>query len=107
MTRRESLGALARERLVHGLALAYLLLLGGLALVGPSGLMAWSETSSKLEFQQQEIATLSKERNELRNRVALLASDKVDPDLAGELVRDGLNVVHPDDVIIDLRETAP
>ena len=83
-------------------ALAILLLLGGLALAGPSGLLAWSENLSTLEQRKAHLQALSEERDELRNRVALLDPNHVDPDLAGELIRRNLNVVHPDEVVIKL-----
>ncbi len=83
-------------------ALAILLLLGGLALAGPSGLLAWSENLSTLKQREAQVQALSKERDELRNRVALLDPNHVDPDLAGELIRRNLNVVHPDEVVIKL-----
>jgi len=92
-----------REKLGHIGALACLLLLGGLALAGPSGLLAWSENLSTLKQHQAKIATLTEQRDELENRVALLNPDHVDPDLAGELIRKNLNVVHPDEVVIELK----
>ena len=91
---------LPKQSLSQGLALVCLLVLGGLALVGPSGLLAWSENQRLLEQRRQEIKTLSAERDELRNRVALLNPRDTDPDLAGELLRKDLNVVHPDEVML-------
>jgi len=83
-------------------ALGFLLFLGGMALAGPSGVLAWSENLSTLEQRKAEITTLSEERDELKNRVALLDPDHADPDLVGELLRKNLNVVHPDEVVITL-----
>ena len=34
---------------------------------------------------------------------ALLDPDHVDPDLSGELIRKNLNVVHPDEVVLELK----
>jgi hypothetical protein len=70
-----------RERNSQLLALGTLLFLGGMALAGPGG-----------------------ERDQLKNRVDLLDPDHADPDLSGELVRDKLNVIHPDEVVILLNE---
>lgn len=92
-----------REKLAQWGALGVLLLLGGLALAGPSGLLAWGENVALLEQRQSQIAHLAAERDELKNRVALLDPDHVDPDLAGELVRKNLNVVHPDEVVLELK----
>ena len=91
-----------RERRVQMAALGWLLLLGGLTLAGPSGVLAWSENLSLLQKREGQIAKLEALRDELSNRNALLNPDHVDPDLAGELVRKNLNVVHPDEVVIVL-----
>jgi cell division protein FtsB len=91
-----------REKLTQLAALGLLLLLGGLALAGPSGLLAWGENVALLEQRQDRIARLTAERDELENRVALLDLDHADPDLVGELLRRNLNVVHPDEVVLEL-----
>lgn len=94
---------LPKQSLSQGLALVCLLVLAGLALVGPSGLLSWSENNRLLDQRMQEIKTLSAQRDELRNRVALLNPRATDPDLAGELLRKDLNVVHPDEVMLLLK----
>ena len=91
---------LASERVTHGLALFCLLAMGAWVLVGPSGLMAWSENSRLLGERQKELQQLTLEREEIRNRVALLDPNHVDPDLSGELLRSQLNVVHPDEMVM-------
>src|SRR5262249_7260210 len=87
---------LAREGLVQGFALVCLLILAGFSLAGPSGVLAWAENQRTLAERRDEVAKLTKERDELRNRVALLDPRHMDPDLAGELLRSNLNVAHPD-----------
>ena len=94
---------LPKQSLSQGLALVCLLVLAGLALVSPSGLLSWSENNRLLDQRMQEIKILSAQRDELRNRVALLNPRDTDPDLAGELLRKDLNVVHPDEVMLLLR----
>lgn len=91
---------LASERATQGFALACLLFMTGWVLVGPSGLLAWSENSRLLIERQKEVQQLVVQRNDLRNRVALLDPSHVDPDIAGELVRSNLNVVHPDEMVM-------
>ncbi len=91
-----------KEQIKQGLALAGLLALTGFAIAGPSGLLAWSENSSKLEQHKAHIAQLEAERDELRNRVDLLDPNSADPDLVGELLRSEMNMVHPDEVVINL-----
>lgn len=85
-------------------ALGVLLLLGGLALAGPYGVLSWGENKALLEKRHEQIAALTAQRDELKNRVALLDPDHVDPDLASELVRKDLNVAHPDEYVIQLEQ---
>lgn len=82
--------------------MAALLIMGAWVLIGPSGLLAWSENNRLLAERQKELAQLQAERTELKNRVALLNPNKVDPDIATELLRANLNVVHPDEVVLIL-----
>ena len=89
-----------RERFSHLGACGYLVLLGGLALAGPSGFLAWGETLSALDQREAQISKLTAERDELKNRVALLNPNHADADFAGELVRERLNVMRPDEVVI-------
>lgn len=91
---------LAKERLVQGGALALLLLMGGFAIAGPSGVLAWGENQRVLEQRREKLAELEGQRDHLKNRVALLDSNKVDPDLAGELLRANLNVARPDEMVM-------
>ncbi len=86
------------------LSLAWLLVLGAMALVGPFGLLSWSEQSSLLERREQQIATLEEGNAVLENRVHLLDPEQVDSDFASELTRGNLNVVHPDEFVVDLAE---
>ncbi|HEY6868331.1 MAG TPA: septum formation initiator [Novosphingobium sp.] len=93
----------ARDGLAQLVALACLLLMGGWVLVGPSGLLAWSENLHMLDQRQQEVRQMSAELAVLRNRVALLDPRHADPDLAGELLRSNLNVVHPDEMVMMIK----
>ena len=93
-----------RDRVRQFGALGYLLLLGGLTLAGPYGFLAWGENLSLLDKRQAQIKELDKERAELKNRVALLDPRHVDADMAGELIRSDLNVVHPDEYIYEIHD---
>jgi cell division protein FtsB len=97
---------IVKERLTQFGALAVLLALGGLALAGPYGLLAWGENIALLEKRQDHIAELQAERDELKNRVALLDPNHADPDLVTELLRRDLNVAHPDEYVIELDDKA-
>lgn len=106
MTREGHKISLPQEQMTQGLALAILLLLGGMSIAGPSGLLAWSENSQLLDQREARIAALSEERDRLRNLIDRLNPDSTDPDLASELVRQNLNVVHPDEVVLTLEPSS-
>jgi cell division protein FtsB len=102
MTKRD----LVREKLTRFGALGFLLVLAGLGLAGPYGLLSWGENIAVLEQRQDRIASLEAERAELQNLVTQLDPDHVDPDLATELVRRNLNVAHPDEYVLELEPPA-
>lgn len=106
MTREGHRITLPREQMTQGLALTILLLLGGLSIAGPSGLLAWNENVQLLDQRQDRIAALIEERDRLQNRIALLNPDHADPDLTGELLRRNLNVVHPNEIVLSLDSEA-
>ena len=104
---------MSRKRLSHrrfrlpahrgeAIALVALLIMSGLAIAGPSGLFAWSENLRLRDARQTRLAHLEVERDHLKNRVDLLDPAHSDPDLAGELVRSQMRVVHPDEVVIKI-----
>ena len=99
--------AARRERLTQGAALAALLLMGGLAIAGPSGVFAWGDAKNALAEREQRIAKLHEERDGLRQRVEALDPDNADPDMVVEMMRRNLNVVHPDEVILPKPEELP
>lgn len=92
-----------KERLTQGIALFVLLVLGGLSIAGPSGLLAWGENLRLLDQRNAEIARLAHQRDELKLHVDLLDPNHADADLSGELIRKNLNVVHPDEVVLVLK----
>ncbi len=103
MKRSRSEPRLANERVTHAAVLTCLLILGGFAIAGPSGLIAWGENQKLLKQRRAEIAQLQRERDFLANRVKLLDPRHADPDLAGELLRRNLNVAHPDEMVMLLK----
>ncbi len=102
MTKRDAV----REKAARFGALGVLLLLAGLTLAGPYGLLSWGENIAMLEQRQERIARLEAERDKLKNLVALLDPDHVDPDLSTELVRRNMNVAHPDEYVLELEKPA-
>lgn len=104
MTRSTRNPAIPREKLVQFAALGWLLLLGGLAFAGPYGVLAWGEGLSLLDKREAQIAALEEETERLENLVVLLDPEEIDADLSTELLRRDLNVAHPDEYILDLRQ---
>ena len=102
MTRQGHRITLPREQLTQGLALVALLLMAGLALFGPSGLLAWSEQAQLLEQRKAEIAKLQEQRADLQHNVDALDPDNVDPDFAATLIRQQHNLVRPDELVLEL-----
>ncbi len=82
------------------LALGALLLMLGLVIAGPSGLMAWSENLSLLDQRKDRLMAIKVEREVLQNRVELLDPNNPDRDMYSELVRDKLNYVHDDEQVL-------
>ncbi len=93
-----------KDQIKQAGALLALLLITGFAIGGPTGLLTWNDQAKLLDQRKAQIAELREKRDELRNRVELLDMESADPDLVGELLRENLNVVHPDEVVITLEE---
>ncbi len=104
MRRNKTLAAIQKPKATQSAALAVLLVMGGFAVAGPSGLLAWSENLRLLDEREAQLAKLQSERDTLANKVALLDPDHADPDMVGELLRSQLNVVHPDEVVISFED---
>jgi cell division protein FtsB len=100
MKRDRSSLKMPRQSWTQSLALIALLMLGAVALVGPSGVLAWSENARLLDQREDELADLTIERDRIKNRVDLLDPRHADPDLVGELLRSDLNMAHPDELVI-------
>ena len=87
-----------------GPAIAILLLLffAGYVVLGSNGVLAWGDYSRQLRTAKVELRKTQEERGELKNRVEALDPRRVDPDLADELIRRQLGVVHHDEVVVPL-----
>ncbi|QNE03938.1 FtsB family cell division protein [Croceicoccus marinus] len=90
--RRRGLGQVA--------AAAGIIAFAALALVGPTGVSAWADSRQKLEHRETQLTELRAERDRIANRVELLDPENADPDLVGELLRNNLNVAHPDEIVV-------
>jgi cell division protein FtsB len=94
---------IVKSVLVPACALIVLLGIAAYALLGPTGIIAWTDYRAALSQRSQELSVLEKERDALRNRQRLLDRNNVDPDLAGELMRRELNVVAADEIVVPLK----
>ncbi len=103
MARARKNKTIVKSVLVPAFALLVLLGIATYALLGPTGIIAWTDYRAALQQRSQELAVLEKERDALRNRQRLLDRNNVDPDLAGELMRRELNVVAPDEVVVPMK----
>lgn len=88
-----------------------LLPLGSIAVLGYFGYHSfngdygiWSRDRMQREALglQAELADLQAQRATLERRVALLRPSSLDPDMIDERARLNLNVLHPDEVLINL-----
>lgn len=102
MVRRPKIKQLVLSAVGPGLALLALLVIAAYAMLGPTGILAWTDYKAGLAQREVELAQLQEERDALRNRARLLDGDQVDPDLAGELMRKELGVAAPDEIIVPL-----
>ena len=83
-------------------ALLLLLVFAGYVVLGSNGVLAWGDYSRQLRAAKAELKTTKVAQAELRNRVEALDPRRVDPDLADELIRRQLGVIHHDEVIVPL-----
>jgi cell division protein FtsB len=70
---------------------------------GANGVLAWGDYSQRLEMKTVELASLTTEKAQLANRVALLNPNRANPDMVDELVRRELGLAQSDEVIIPLQ----
>ena len=75
MKRKRAVLGKTRQGRVQTFALLALLLMGGFAIAGPSGLLAWSENLRLRDQRQAQLAELTAERDMLRNKVELLVME--------------------------------
>ncbi len=103
MARAKKGKTIVKSVLIPACALIVLLGIAAYALLGPTGIIAWTDYRAALSQRSQELSLLEKERDALRNRQRLLDRNNVDPDLAGELMRRELNVVAADEIVVPLK----
>jgi cell division protein FtsB len=70
------------------------------AFTGAHGLRAQADLDRQLATMQKELTELKAERAVWERRVALLRSDKIDPDMLDERARALLGLADPRDVVL-------
>jgi cell division protein FtsB len=67
---------------------------------GDRGLRAWREIAQQLHAASDTLATVQAERDALAHKVAGLDPNHVDPDLLDQQIRQNLDLVSPNEVIL-------
>ncbi|MGA2288428.1 FtsB family cell division protein [Bradyrhizobium sp.] len=98
MVTRSRLKSLLTGLALYTLAAAMVGYFGVNAYTGKYGLNARQELDQEITALTSELARLKRERAEGEQRVSLLRSDRVDPDLLDERARYQLNYVNPHDL---------
>jgi cell division protein FtsB len=73
------------------------------AVTGRHGLRAQQDLDVQMASMQKELGELKAERANLERRVALLRSDRIDPDMLEERARALIGYVDPKDLVLLLR----
>ena len=72
------------------------------AIIGPTGALAWQDYHRQRAALVEQTAVVGEQKAAIARQIKLLDPAGVDPDLADELVRQNLNVIKPDEVIVTL-----
>ena len=99
MVSRTRLKAVLTGLALYALAAAMIGYFGVNAYTGKYGLNARQELDSEIVALTTELARLKRERAEGEQRVSLLRSDRVDPDMLDERARFQLDYANPRDLI--------
>ena len=67
---------------------------------GDRGLRAWREITQQLRVASDQLATVAAERDALAHKVAGLDPNHVDPDLLDQQIRQTLDLVAPNEIIV-------
>ncbi|MEA2921515.1 MAG: hypothetical protein QOF07_1478 [Bradyrhizobium sp.] len=84
---------------LYAIAAAIVSYFGVNAYTGKYGLNARQELDQEIVALTSELARLKRERAEVEQRVSLLRSDRVDPDLLDERARYQLDYANPRDLV--------
>ena len=99
MVSRTRLKSLLTGLALYTMAAAIIGYFGVNAYTGKYGLNARQELDQEIIALTSELARLKKEREQGEQRVSLLRSDRVDPDMLDERVRYQLGYAHPRELV--------
>ncbi|MGZ5927459.1 MAG: FtsB family cell division protein [Rhizomicrobium sp.] len=99
MVSRSRLKSVLTGLALYAMAAAMVGYFGVNAYTGKYGLNARQELDSEIVALTSELARLKRERAEGEQRVSLLRSDRVDPDMLDERARYQLDYVNPHDLV--------
>ncbi len=99
MVSRTRLKSLLTGVVLYTMAAAMIGYFGVNAYTGKYGLNARQELDQEIIALTSELVRLKKERAEGEQRVSLLRSERVDPDMLDERVRFQLDFAHPRDLV--------
>jgi cell division protein FtsB len=103
MVSRPRLRSFVTALCLHLMAAVVIGYFGVHAYIGDRGLKARKDLDQQIADLTAELTVATAERQKWQNRVALLKSDRLDPDLLEERARFLLNFVDPRDVVIVTR----
>jgi cell division protein FtsB len=99
MVSRSRLKSVLTGLALYTMAAALIGYFGVNAYTGKYGLNARQELDQEIVALTSELARLKRERTQAEQRVSLLRSDRVDPDLLDERARYQLDYVNPHDLV--------
>jgi cell division protein FtsB len=76
-------------------------------LEGDRGFLSWIRVTRQINAENSRLDTLRTERKALELRVSELSPNHLDPDLLDERVRETLNLVAPNEIVIMKTPSAP
>lgn len=103
MVTRRRLRSVLNTLALYTLAALMIGYFGSNAYTGKHGLKAQQSLESQTETLSRELKGLRAERTEWERRIALLKSDRIDPDMLDERARALLDFVDPNDVVLLLK----
>jgi cell division protein FtsB len=86
--------------IVPAICCAVTIYFGYAGIIGPRGLLVWSQTEARLATSQHELGNIRAERMALERRIDLLDENALDPDFLEEVARGTLAQGRPGEVAI-------